>query len=323
MSHSAAEQLRRILTLIPECADDRPHAIAEVAKRAGTDPTTLLQDVQALSKRFDDPGGFVEAVQIFVEPDRLEVRSDHFLRPMRLTVAEVGALELGLSLLAAERPPEEQPALSRAQDRLRDALAKLPDDGAADGCWHASVDTAADPTILSTLRHAYRQRRKTRITYHKAEAEAATERVVSPWAIVHASGHWYLMAQSDGTEGVRIFRIDRITHCELLAERYPLPDETKVPNVLRDRRAFLSEVSERVRIRFAPRIARWIAEREGAAPAADGSFVQELPLADSDWLVRYVLQYAAEVEVLEPPEARALVANRLHRILQELPHDGS
>jgi len=35
--------------------------------------------------RFDDPGGFVEGVQVYLEPDRFSLHSDHFRRPMRLT----------------------------------------------------------------------------------------------------------------------------------------------------------------------------------------------------------------------------------------------
>src|SRR5262245_33106138 len=155
MTDSATLQLRRILALIPQFADDRPHSIAQLAAQAGVDSKTLLQDVRALSERFDDPGGFVEAVQIFVEPERLEVRSDHFLRPMRLTVAELAALELGLSFLASERPPEERPVLDAARQRLDAALARLPDDLVTDPLRHADTGAAADSATLGVLRKSY------------------------------------------------------------------------------------------------------------------------------------------------------------------------
>ena len=60
-----------------------------------------------------------------------------------------------------------------------------------------------------------------------------------------------------------------------------------------------------------PRIARWIAEREGKTLAEDGSLTMEHPLADTDWAVRHVLQYGPEVTVLEPAEVREAVVQRL------------
>lgn len=319
--NAAASQLRRILTLIPECADDRPHSIHELAARAGTTPATLLADVRVLADRFDDPAGFVEAVQIFVDPDRLEVRSEHFLRPMRLTLAELSALELGLALLAAERPPDEQSAVRGARERLEAALARIPRDEVPDSLRHAHPGSAVDPVRLTSLRRAYRERRRLRLRYRKADQDVGTDRLADPLAILFASGMWYLVAQCDGVDGIRIFRVDRIETLDLLDERFEPPTSFDVADVFRDGRAFASDTAERVRIRFTPRVARWIAEREGREPARDGFYVQELPLADLDWLVRYVLQYGAEAEVLEPPAARDAVVSRLRDLAKQLGSD--
>lgn len=319
MRDAAALQLRRILMLIPECADDKAHSIREMARRAETTPATLIRDVKALSDRFGDPAGFVEAVQIFVEPDRLQVRSDHFLRPMRLTVAELAALELGLAILSREGPPDERPAVSGARARLEAALAKLPGDEVADGLRHAEVADLADPTVLADLRRAYRESRKIRLRYRKADAENASERLACPFAILFASGRWYLVAKCDGADGIRVFRVDRVEAVELLAERYQVPASFQVDEVFANGKAFASAVAEKVRIRFAPRVARWIAEREGRGVEGDGTYVQELPLADLDWVVRYSLQYGAEAEVLEPATARAAVTQRLREIAEMIP----
>lgn len=314
----AASQLRRLLILIPQCADDQPRPIAELARRLGTTPETVLKDVKALADRFDDPGAFVEAVQVFVEPDRLRVRSNHFLRPMRLTVAELAALELGLSILSRERPPDEQPAVSRARDRLDAALAKMPRDEIPDGLRHADLSATGDSPWLADLRKAYREGRKIRLRYRKADSEAVSERETCPYAIVFAAGRWYLVAGGNGNEGVRVFRVDRIDSVELLEEHYEVPDDFEVGEVFSNGRAFASAVAEKVRIRFAPRVARWIAEREGGTVAEDGSYVQELPLGDLDWVARYVLQYAGEAEVLEPAAAREAVIRRLDEIAAKL-----
>jgi predicted DNA-binding transcriptional regulator YafY len=68
-----------------------------------------------------------------------------------------------------------------------------------------------------------------------------------------------------------------------------------------------------MKVRYSPRIAQWIAEREEGETANDGSFVVDHPLADHDWAVRHVLQYGPEAEVLEPESVRAAVKVRLSR----------
>ena len=67
MPETASSQLRRILHLIPMCEEDTPHPIEEMAAALDSDRATLLRDLKALSDRFDDPGGFVEGVQVFVD----------------------------------------------------------------------------------------------------------------------------------------------------------------------------------------------------------------------------------------------------------------
>lgn len=207
---SAALQLRRILHLIPTLADDRRHSIADVARQAGVDRPTLFQDLKSLAERFDDPGGFVEGVQIFLEPDQVAVRSDHFLRPMRLTLPELCALELGLAMLRAERPPDETRAIDGARERLRQVIAKLPGQDIQEKDFAASLGGAVDLELLSLLRGAVRARHRVRFSYHKSGADAAAVRVAAPLAVVYAELSWYLVALADGATGLRFFRLDRM-----------------------------------------------------------------------------------------------------------------
>src|ERR687897_2986427 len=114
----ATEQLRRILLLIPRLADGEPHSLEAVSRLAGVDRSVILGDIESISERFEAPGGFVEGLQIYIEADSISVVPNHFLRPMRLTKGELCALELGLAMLRAERPPEEHRAIDGARMRF-------------------------------------------------------------------------------------------------------------------------------------------------------------------------------------------------------------
>lgn len=312
MSETAAAQLRRVLHVIPQLADGEEHQIAEVAERVGTDEATLRRDLGSLVNRFDEPGAFVEGVRLYLESERVALVSNHFRRPMRLTVAELRALELGLAMLRTESPPDEHRAIDHARDRLRTVIAKLPADTIPEHPYHASIGAAADPVHLAAVREAIRQRRKLELGYRRGDAADVTQRVISPYALAVASGMFYIIAYCDRSQGVRIFRLDRVEGASLTAEPFEVPDSFSVDALLSDGRVLQGEQPRIVRIRYSPRIARWIAEREGVKVDADGSLVREHPLADAAWAVRHVLQYGADAEVLSPPDVRAAVRDRLH-----------
>jgi proteasome accessory factor C len=308
---TAAEQLRRILHLIPRLADGEPHSLDQVSQLAGGDRAVILRDIESFSQRFEAPGGFVEGLQIYIEADDISVVPNHFLRPMRLTRSELLALELGLNMLRGERPPEEHRAIDEALLRLRQAVAKLPKEEIADDFRVASLSPPGDLEHLRRLREAFRARRKVRLAYRKADADQASHRVICPYAIMFASGMWYAVAHCESSDGIRIFRLDRVEQVETLAARFESPRGFSVDALVRDGKGFQAASAGSLRVRYSPRIAGWIAEREGKSLAADGSLTMEHPLANHDWAVRHVLQYGPDVTVLEPDSVREAVVRRL------------
>ena len=311
---TAAAQLRRILHLIPRLADGERHSLDDVSRLAGVDRTVVLKDIESISERFEVPGGFVEGLQIYIEADGVSIVPNHFLRPMRLTRSELLALELGLVMLRGERPPEEHRAMDEALARLRQAVARLPREEIGEDFRVASLSPAGDLEHLRRLREAFRIRRKVRLDYRKADAGEPSSRVICPYGIVFASGMWYAVAHCERSEGIRIFRLDRVETVEILEVAFESPRGFSVDALVREGKAFQAAGAGTLRVRYSPRIARWIAEREGKTLAEDGSLTVEHPLADADWAVRHVLQYGPDVTVLEPASVRDAVRRRLERM---------
>jgi len=311
MSETAAARLRRILLLIPRLGDGNDHDIAELAREIGTDRETLVRDIETLFTREKDPGGFVPGVSVYFTGKNVSLRSNRFLRPMRLTSSELGALELGLAMLRAERPPDERKAINSALERLRKAMVTMPSDAVAAGQREASLPASGDPATLAAVKRGLSERRKLRIRYHSGSKAEASDRTVRPYALVVASGHWYLLAHCESKGDVVSFRLDRMEGVEQLDDEYIIPTTFSVDEHLNDRKVLRTGAPAKMRVRYSPRIARWIAEREGVQPDADGSLTLDHPLLDVQWGVRHVLQYGPDAEVLEPNEVREEVRRRV------------
>lgn len=312
MADSATAQLRRLLHLIPRLADEQDHPLEDVANAAGSTVSQVLTDLESISERFDVPGGFVEGVTIFIDERTVSVHTSHFHRPMRLTMPELCALELGLTLIRRERTPAEQAPVDRALSRLRSTISKVPTNDRHEGTRYADLADAGSAEHLAVLRAAVRDHRKVRLTYRSSAATESTTRVVCPHSLAFTEQMWYVASTCEDAT-VRFFRLDRIEDAELLAEPFE-PDAAVAARVLETGRAFDSTTTRRMTVRYSPRIARWVAEREGKPLAEDGSLTMEHPVADESWAVRHVLQYGPEAELLSPPDLRSLIAQRLDEL---------
>lgn len=309
MPDTASSQLRRVLDLIPRFADGEEHPIADVASAAGTSVAELMTDIYSLSERFDEPGGFVAGVSIFVEDDKVCVSASHFHRPMRLLMSELCALELGLMLVRRQRTPAEQAPIDRALARLRETISTLPQNERHEGTRYAELVGAGSAEHLATLRTAVRERRKVRLRYRAGGATESTTRVACPHSLVFAEQAWYAVATGDD-DTMRFFRLDRVEAVALLDETFER-DESIPSRVQESGRAFASGTTERMTVRYSPRIARWVSEREGKPLDEDGSLTLEHPVADESWAVRHVLQYGPDAEVVEPAALREKVREAL------------
>ena len=146
-----------------------------------------------------------------------------------------------------------------------------------------------------------------RLQYLKPGAEAPEDRTVRPYALVHGEGQWYLLAWCGLAEEVHTFRMDRILDAAPTGDRFPAPDDFD-PNVhIQGGRVFRADRKMDVKVRYSPYVARWIVEKEALEMAIDGSVTVTYPVADPHWIVRHVLQYGPEAEVLERVEVRGWV----------------
>ena len=319
----AAAQLGRLLLAIPLLADERPRRLDELAEAIGVDPVTLARDLRSVVTRLDEGApGWTESVRLLFDRESVQLHSHHFRRPMGLTRGEWRALELGLAMQQQELPADRQAIAEAARRRIRKAALALrdasdphttpPPRGAA--LTPAEVSTRQAGALLR-LRRAIRRQRAVVLRYRSAHADAVSERTVHPYGLLFARGHWFLVAHCERAGEVRVFRADRMAAVTVgsVAFQPPAPGFS-LEGALADGRVLLTASPDLLRVRYAPRIARWILEREGGEPEPDGAVIREYPLADEAWAVRHVLQYGPDAEVLAPERVRMAVRARLEAI---------
>lgn len=323
---TAAEQLRRLLLALPALADDRVHEVAEIADRVGTTEETIRRDLTTLVNRVsDEPAGFTEGVSLLLSANTVQfvTSSGHFRRPMALSLSELQALELGLAMLAQEVPPDERATIEKARVRVRQATAAIPADDPmtqADRIATLGRDAEKGVEMRRTLQDCIRGRRVATIRYPSSSGPDRGERRVRPLGFVWARGSWFVVAWCELNDGLRVFRFDRMLAVQREETKFTPPAGFSLESVLRDGKVLTGTESTQMRVRYSPRIARWIAERERVREDGDGSVVMDVPLLDEDWALRRVLRYGPDAVVEQPEQVRTLVMERL-RGLASAPRD--
>lgn len=316
----AAGQLGRILHILPRAARDGGVGLEELATSLGVDPKVIMKDItQVTARSYYQPPGRGDLL-LEISGDRVSLLTPGaFHRPVRLSMPE--ALCLGLALRGRLAGRWGEDAGEAARERTLRFLTALETtlSTVSTGDLLArfeAADLRPDPAgVRETLSLAMEARRVCRIRYLKPGQEAPDDRMLHPYGLVHGEGHWYLLAHCDASGGVRTFRLDRILSAEGTDLTFPAPEGFRPQDHIQGGRVFQAEEKVEVTVRYSPAVARWIAEREtGGEAAADGTLTVRYPVADPNWIVRHVLQYGPDAEILEPREARRWVRGVVEKV---------
>jgi len=160
-------------------------------------------------------------------------------------------------------------------------------------------------------------RKRLDIVYRSRGSDQTTSREISPQRLVHYRENWYVDAWCHLRDGLRSFSVDAIQRARLLDTAAKTVPEQELDEVLASGYGIFSgRVTAWAKLRFTPERARWVGTEEWHPKQKgryekDGSYVLELPYADSRELVMDILRHGPEVEVLEPAELRRLVRDQL------------
>lgn len=300
------------MRLIPLAARPEGVRLPDAARMCGVDEVDIQRDFTLLAERsWYLPPGRTDDFQILFEGDRIRVHAPPaFHRPVRLVLAELVAC--GLALRCAGIGSEEAAELCRQVEAAL-ALESTGSDGPSPpatndvefALLHATVDE-----LHGALSRAVVHRRRVRFGYVKDRAEAPEIRRLEPWRIVHAEGEAYLIGHDLDRDEPRLFRMDRILGVEVTDDpcSVPVPDTPDEIRADGSVRLIARGRDERwAEVRYSPRVARWVRERYEGKDAEGGAYVVQHRLLTEDWMVRHVLAYGAEAEVIAPGALRAAV----------------
>jgi predicted DNA-binding transcriptional regulator YafY len=302
-------------------------SVSYFARETGVHPRTIYRDIEYFRDRWGAPLLYDREKEgyYYSEP------SWKFF-PMALTEQELIALLLAKNSILHYAGVPYEPHLRSAFRKITEFL---PDDKAINlGDMEKTFSfrfgsvRPVDPRVLDTVSKALQHRNCLKIVYHAAGTGEVSERMIDPYNLDNFAGVWYLLAFCRLRDGMRMFALNRIKSCTLLAKRFEIPEGFSYALYIRD--AFgilLTEDPVDIAVEFSgfdARLAKESSRHESQRieEREDGTVVVRLRVTGIEEVKRWILSSGKGAKVLEPPWLADAVAKEHREAAAQYYRDG-
>jgi len=180
---------------------------------------------------------------------------------------------------------------------------------------HRHLENEAFGQVAEAVLH----RKRLQFNYRSRSRDEARHRHTSPQRLIHYRNNWYLAAHCHEAKALRLFSLDRIRH--------PVTHEntaTAIDPVALDRQLegnfgiFTGSAEHWAVLRFTPEAARWAAEQHWHPDQIGrwdgGVYELQIPYGDPTELIREILAWGRDIEIISP----AMLRDAVHAELQAM-----
>ncbi|MGY3960491.1 helix-turn-helix transcriptional regulator [Aeromonas popoffii] len=304
------EQLDRALKLHQLLLDyRRPISQCLILERLECSSSTFKRLLDLLRDRYQAPIIWDRAARGY----RYDTADGRFTLPgVWLTESEAFALLMANSLLQEVQPGLQQQGMAQLLVRIGELLGPQ---------WQSQAERLrvesigrqyVAPELFLPLVQALFTRHQLNFVY-RATSHEAKVRQVSPQRLCWYRDNWYLLAWCHGRKALRLFALSRIAEPATLDEAACEREVSELDALFANGYGiFAGSALKRAELRFSPSAAPWVKDvqwhRDQIQTLKEDGYIHlSFPYADQRELVRDLLRFCGEVEVLSPSDLRQSV----------------
>lgn len=309
--------IRRMIHIDQQLRNKQYPNCKTIAKEFEVNYKTIHRDIEYMRYQLDAPIKFDphENGYYYSEPN-------YFLPVVLLKESELFSFMVTEKILKQYQNTPYYEQIKGAVDKI---LQFLPDEISSQNVmnlydFQQAPASSIDQHKYSLLEQAVREQCRVKIRYHSLYRDEINEREVDPYYILNKGGTWYFIGHCHLHDEVRIFALNRVLTIDLTDSYFDPPaDFDKEKYLGNSFQIIRNGINYHIRLKFTSYQARWIRERkwhktQKLTDLEDGSLILEMDVTGLSDVKRWVLQYGAEVEVLEPGELREGIAEEVKKM---------
>jgi len=292
---------------------------SRIAREIEVSTKTIHRDIEFMRDRLNLPiefdyfhKGFYYTAEVSAFPT------------MQITEGEIFALVVAEKALQQYRGTSFEKPLLSAIRKMEQALPDTISLNLADIEQTISFRTRAEPIlnlqIFDALAKAVAQRQQLMLQYRKP-GQPVEPRLVDAYHLANINGEWFLFAYDHARKDLRTFVPARIQSAKPTGKIFQRTEKFSLEKRLRDSfGVHAGEGKFNVVLRFTPRAADYIREKkwhpsQTLRELSDGGAELKMTLSSLAEVQRWVLSWAGEATVLQPPELAESVRAAAKKIL--------
>ncbi|MBK7600226.1 MAG: WYL domain-containing protein [Acidobacteria bacterium] len=184
--------------------------------------------------------------------------------------------------------------------------------------FEAPATTEINFETMRSLDRAISSQKRISMKYYVASRGELSDRQVDPLHIRNFAGEWYLIAWDHLRKAPRDFLVSRIRELNVTKEHFDWPKDFNMDEYLNQGFGMIRGLQPiQVEIVFDEYQSRWMRERSKFHPTEereelpDGRLRVRMQVTALDGVKRFVMQYGAHVEVIQPEELRKMIREEI------------
>lgn len=318
---SSRPPLARMLRIHEILQDGRLTNGTKLAEQLEVSTKTIMRDLAFMRDQLDLPAEY--------DPQTYSWRYAYPVKNFPTVQISEGEL---LALLVAQKALEQYQgtpyhdqlahAFAKLSSGLNDRISFSPSGTLGNISFHHAGLGRSDLKLFEKLTRAVNDSREIAFDYRKPRSPGTEQRRVQPYHLANRENAWYLVGHDLDRGSLRTFALARMRGLGVSERKFTRPADFSPAKFFgKAFGAFVGTGDYRVVLRFDATVADQLRERcwhesQETRDLPDGSLEFSVQLGGLDEIVRWILGWAGDVEVLAPKELRDLVRAKAETLTQ-------
>jgi len=179
------------------------------------------------------------------------------------------------------------------------------------------------PNFFINISQALLNRTQINIQYWKWSTNHTSQRTISPQRMVYYRNNWYLDAWCHNSQAIRTFSIDAIREVEnTLTPAHEINVQQLNYHVEQGYGIFSGEAKYTATLKFSGQIAQRVSNenwhpKQTSEWSDNNEYILTIPYSQPHELVRDIMSYGSNVEVISPTSLRELIKQEMKKTLEK------